>query len=117
MPIAHVIHPIQARRMTQPRPLGSSFHSPLRLYITGETPGALRALESRRQLLKALGGTVEIEIIDIVASPAKAEAAGILATPTLSDDYSKPPRRMIGDFGDIDRVLQFFGFRTREKST
>jgi circadian clock protein KaiB len=52
---------------------------------------------------------INIEEVDVLAQPAFAEAAGILATPTLSDDTLSPPRRVVGDLGDIDRVIQFLG--------
>ena len=90
-----------------PRPL-------LRLYIAGETPSAMRALESRTRLIEALGGKVNIEIVDILERPEMAETAGILATPTLSDDSIDPPRRIVGDIGNIAQVLQYFGFLKRD---
>lgn len=86
----------------------------LRLYVAGSTPAALRALESRERLLKVLDNRVEIEVIDILARPAEAEAAGILATPTLSDDALRPPRRMVGDLSDTAQVIDFFGLHNRE---
>lgn len=83
------------------------------LYIAGETPGARRALESRLRLIEAVGDALKIEIVDVLERPAEAERAGILATPTLSDD-SQPPRRLIGDIGDVTQVLDFFGYRKKE---
>ena len=86
----------------------------LRLYVAGETPGAKRAMASRKLLLKALAGEVDIETIDILEHPDAAEAAGILATPTLSDDSVDPPRRMIGDISDTAQVLEYFGYRRKD---
>ncbi|WP_034851022.1 circadian clock KaiB family protein [Inquilinus limosus] len=85
----------------------------LRLYVAGQTPGARRALEGRQRLIDAMAGQVEIEIVDILADRSAAETAGILATPTLSDESSRPPRRLIGDLGDVDQVLDFFGLKRR----
>lgn len=87
----------------------------LKLYVAGGTPGAQRALESRNRLIEALGGSVGIEIIDIIASPEEAERAGILATPTLSDESHIPPRRLVGDIGNIAQVLEYFGYRKRSE--
>lgn len=85
----------------------------LRLYIAGETPATFRARAHCRMLLgEAIG--IDIQEIDVLTEPAVAEAAGILATPTLSDDALAPPRRIVGDLGDIERVLQFLGI---ERST
>lgn len=88
----------------------------LLLYVAGTSPSAQRALENRQRLLDATGGELAVEVIDILARPAEAEAAGILATPTLSDDSCSPARRLIGDLGDIDQVLAFFGHRKKEES-
>jgi circadian clock protein KaiB len=97
-------------------PLGGGPHPLLRLYVAGETPGARRALESRRRLLEALNGKVDIEIIDILAKPSAAETAGILATPTLSDESVSPPRRLIGDISNIAQVLDYFGYRKKDSA-
>lgn len=93
---------------------GGGTAPPLRLYLAGETPGAHRALESRTRLIEATGGVLEIEIVDIFEHPGEAERAGILATPTLSDDSVNPPRRLIGDIGDVAQVLDFFGYRNKD---
>lgn len=74
--------------------------------------GAQRALASRQHLID--GGQIDIEIIDILARPELAEAAGILATPTLSDDSTNPPRRLVGDINDADQVLSFFGYGKKD---
>ena len=80
----------------------------LHLYIAGETPATFRARAHCRAILRVISG-IDIDEIDVIAEPARAEAAGILATPTLSDDILTPPRRIVGDLGDVDRVLQFLG--------
>src|SRR5206468_12654715 len=85
----------------------------LRLYVAGDTPGARRALDSRLQVIEALKGQVDIEIIDILERPNEAENAGILATPTLSDESVDPPRRLVGDINNITQVLEYFGYRKK----
>jgi circadian clock protein KaiB len=86
----------------------------LMLYVAGKTPNAQRALEDRQRLIAATGGDLAIHIIDILVQPDKAEAAGILATPTLSDESCEPARRLIGDLGNVDQVLDYFGYRRKE---
>ena len=86
----------------------------LRLYVAAGSPGARRALAGRRRLIKALDGAIHIEVIDILARPEMAEKAGILATPTLSDDTTDPPRRLIGDISNIAEVLSYFGYPRRD---
>lgn len=95
---------------------GSDRYPPLRLYIAGGSPAARRALDSRRRLIQTLGGGIEIHIVDILASPEEAEKAGILATPTLSDDSITPPRRLIGDLSNITEVLSYFGYPKKDVS-
>ena len=89
-------------------------HLSLRLYVAGETPGARRALANRRRLIKALDGEIQIEVVDILARPEEAERAGILATPTLSDDSIDPPRRLIGDISNVAEVLAYFGHARKD---
>jgi len=80
----------------------------LRLYVAGESPATLRARVQCRAIAAA-AGALEIEEVDVLTSPAVAEAYGILATPTLSDEAMAPPRRVVGDLSDIERILQFLG--------
>lgn len=96
--------------MTQHPAVPTSF---LMLYVAGRTPNAQRAFENRQRLIDATGGEIAIEIVDVSIQPDKAEAAGILATPTLSDESCHPARRLIGDLGDIDQVLDYFGYRKK----
>jgi circadian clock protein KaiB len=86
----------------------------LRLYIAGSNPGARRAFEVRARLIAEMAGAIDIEIVDILEYPEKAEEAGILATPTLSDDSVTPPRRLIGDISDTAQVLAYFGYSKKD---
>jgi len=86
----------------------------LRLYVAGDTPGGRRALESALRLTEALGGRLDIQIVNVLELPEEAEKAGILATPTLSDESISPPRRLVGDIGNIDQVLEYFGYRKKD---
>lgn len=88
----------------------------LRLYLAGGAPGARRALEGRKRIIDEVADQIEIEIIDILERPAEAEVAGILATPTLSDETVTPPRRLIGDISNTAQVLEYFGYRNKDAS-
>jgi circadian clock protein KaiB len=88
----------------------------LLLFIAGDTLGAQRALDQQARLLDALGPGIDIEVIDILASPERAEAAGVLATPTLSNESCKPPRRIVGDLSDVVKVIEFLGLPRRSVS-
>lgn len=78
----------------------------LRLYVTGRTPHSRRALANLRRICEQdLQGSYEIEVIDVLEDPAKAEADKILATPTLVKTLPEPVRKIIGDLSDRDKVL------------
>jgi len=100
------------------RPPSAGTNAPLlRLFIAGNTPGARRARESSTELIEALEGNARIEIVDIFEHPAEAERAGILATPTLSDDSVAPPRRLVGDISNTIQVLEYFGYRKKDSDS
>ena len=88
--------------------LTSATKRKLHLYVAGETPATFRA-RAHCRALRAAAIEIEIDEIDVLTDPDFAETAGILATPTLSDDTLSPPRRIVGDLGDVARVLQFLG--------
>ena len=78
----------------------------LKLYVTGQTPNSVRAIESLRGILEnELSGMYELKIIDVQKNPQLAEEEKILATPTLSRVLPLPVRRIIGDLSDKEKVL------------
>lgn len=78
----------------------------LKLYITGHTPRSGHAIANLRQLCEQqFHGQYELVIIDILEQPHLAEAAKILATPTLIKELPPPIRRIIGELSDTERVL------------
>jgi len=96
---------------------GPAIRPILRLYLAGDAPAARRALECRKRIIAAAAEPLDIEIIDILEMPADAETAGILATPTLSDETVTPPRRLIGDISNTSQVLDYFGYRKKDATT
>jgi circadian clock protein KaiB len=86
----------------------------LRLYIAGNSASSRRAEQNLLRLRKLIKGEVcEVEIIDVLTKPELAERAGILATPTLTYEYSARPRRVIGDLSDTKKVLEFLGIESK----
>ena len=78
----------------------------LKLYVTGQTPNSVRAIENLKDILnKDLKGMYELKIIDVQKNPQLAEDEKILATPTLSRVLPLPIRRIIGDLSQKDKVL------------
>jgi circadian clock protein KaiB len=86
----------------------------LKLYVTGQSPRAQRAIDNLRRLCKdELEGCYELEIIDILEHPQLAEDERILATPTLVKQLPPPLRRVIGDLSSREKVL--FGLDLRPR--
>jgi circadian clock protein KaiB len=86
----------------------------LKLYITGRSPRAERAIANLRRLCsEELEGCYEIEIIDVLEHPQLAENDRILATPTLIKQLPPPLRRVIGDLSNHDKVLLGLDVRPR----
>ena len=78
----------------------------LKLYVTGNTPRAERAINNLRRICEEdLCGQYEMIVIDVLERPTLAEDEHILATPTLIKHLPPPLRRIIGDLSDTERVL------------
>lgn len=69
-----------------------------RLYVMGETPRTRGAIERLRALCTArLGGGWDLEVVDVQERSDLADAARIVATPTLDRIEPQPRVRVIGD--------------------
>ncbi|CAD0002978.1 MAG TPA: circadian clock KaiB family protein [Flavobacterium sp.] len=78
----------------------------LLLYIAGQTPKSIKALENIKKYAEIhLKGIYSIEIIDLLKSPQLAEGDQILAVPTLVRKFPEPIRKIIGDLSNEERVL------------
>ncbi|MBT1709729.1 circadian clock protein KaiB [Fulvivirgaceae bacterium PWU5] len=78
----------------------------LRLYIAGNTPRSVAALNNlKRYCEEHLKGIYEIEVIDLLVNPTLAEGDQILAIPTLVKKVPEPVRKIIGDLSDEEKVL------------
>lgn len=71
----------------------------LKLYVSGTMPRSQLAIRRLNQICRHLD-ECEVEVIDVLVQPERAEAARILATPTLVKEGPPPPRRIIGDLRD-----------------
>jgi circadian clock protein KaiB len=91
-------------RLLQQAP--ESTHYVLRLYVTGTTRRSVVAIANIRKLCeKYLAGQVELEVVDIYQQPLEAQNEQIIAAPTLVRERPTPPRRMVGDLSDPQKVL------------
>ena len=78
----------------------------LRLYVAGQTPKSLRAIDNLERICKEeLVGRCHVEIIDLVQHPQRARDDEIIAVPTLVRQLPRPLRKIIGDLSDTSKVL------------
>lgn len=78
----------------------------LRLYVAGQTPKSLAALDNLKRVCEThLSGRYEIEVIDLLVNPRLAVGDQILAVPTLVRKFPEPIRKIIGDLSNEERVL------------
>lgn len=89
---------------------GAAGRTRLRLYVAGTSPRSTRSIESVRLLCeRRLGGSCDLEVVDIYQQAALAGADGVVAAPTLVRLSPLPARRITGDLSDERRVLDGLG--------
>src|SRR6201999_3203175 len=78
----------------------------LRLYIAGQTPKSIMALDNIKKYAEEyLQGKYSIEIIDLLLNPQLAEGDQIFAVPTLVRKFPEPIRKIIGNLSNEEKVL------------
>ncbi|MEX2411671.1 MAG: circadian clock protein KaiB [Candidatus Paceibacterota bacterium] len=78
----------------------------LRLYVAGQSPKALTALNNLKKICKEqLKGKYTIEVIDLLKNPQLGADDQIFALPTLVRKLPVPVRKIIGDLSNTERVL------------
>ena len=81
------------------------------LFVTRESSASAAAIvQLRRIVAEYLPSNSQVEVIDLMDEPERAEEEQILAIPTLVRKSPQPVRRVIGDLSDISRVLTSIGF-------
>jgi circadian clock protein KaiB len=74
-----------------------------KLFVTGETGRSRQAADNLRELCEAhVAGVYELEVIDVLDHPERAEEDRIIATPTVIRLVPVPPKRVIGDLSDLE---------------
>ena len=77
----------------------------LKLYVTGKGSVSVQALVTVRRLCEEeIAGEYDLEVIDVLKQPGRAEDDAINATPTLLREAPAPTLQIIGDFSERDRV-------------
>ena len=81
----------------------------LELYVVGHSPRSRAALDNLDRICATLHGEYTLEVIDVLEQPAAAEAANIMATPTLLKKAPLPAWRIIGDLSVREVVMRGLG--------
>lgn len=79
----------------------------LLLFVAGDGFRARRAEEDLRRILGSDAN--DVQVVDVLNEPGRAEDHGVLATPTLVRVHPPPDRRVIGDLGDGATVRRLLG--------
>ncbi|HSI89833.1 MAG TPA: circadian clock KaiB family protein [Adhaeribacter sp.] len=87
----------------------------IQLYISSNTATSIKALELLNGICtEYLNGDCDVEVIDILEHPEKAEELNILAIPTLIRKWPLPEVRMIGALNVKTRLLTGLGIEVDE---
>lgn len=79
----------------------------LRLFVSGHSQTTTEALTTLHHLLEQkLSDSYTLKVVDIKKHPEQAELNQISATPTLVRLYPEPVRRIVGEWDNLDRILQ-----------
>lgn len=78
----------------------------LRLYVTGTTARSTQAISAIRKLCEEyLKGRYDLKVIDIYQQPTQAGDAQIIAAPTLVKEFPLPPKRLVGNLSNREKVI------------
>ena len=98
------------RLVTQAQPAESAGRVKLCLFVSGSAGSSVRAVASARELVERLGpGRAELDVIDVLEDPLRAERSRIIATPTIVRDEPPPPAKLIGEFEGVDALAAHHG--------
>lgn len=77
------------------------------LFVTGATPRSTRAVANvRRFCEQEFAHEYDLEVVDLYATPHRAQGEQVVAAPTLVRSHPKPQRRMIGDMSNGNRLKE-----------
>lgn len=77
----------------------------LKLFVTGRTPGAVRARQALEALLESHPDEdIAIKVIDVLADPDAALVDNVYATPTIIRSGGGVERRLIGDLSSVEKL-------------
>lgn len=82
------------------------------LYIADSAPNSVQALANLEAICNEhLEGNFRLEVVDVLESPQRALADGILVTPSLAKLSPSPAAQVIGNLSDKSSVLRALGIK------
>ena len=82
----------------------------MRLYIANNAPNSVRAIANLQAICEEhLKDKFKLEIIDVLETPLRALADGILVTPSLTKVSPSPAAKIVGNLSDRNSVLHALG--------
>ncbi len=87
----------------------------LRLYVAGQTPRSVAAFANLKRICEThLKGQYEIEVVDLLVTPALAKGDQIVAVPAVVRQLPPPVKKIIGDLASMERVLVGLDLRSTQ---
>ena len=82
------------------------------LYIAGNAPNSQLAIDNLANICdEYLIGRFQLEVVDVLNTPLRALADGVLVTPSLAVTSVHPAVRIIGNLNDRNSVLRAMGIK------
>ncbi len=78
----------------------------LRLYVTGQTLSAERAVATLNDLQAEFGARLTVEVIDVLDDPISALNDDVYATPTVFRISPAPVKRLFGDLSRKEILIK-----------
>ena len=80
----------------------------LKLFVLGDTPRSRRAIDSIKRLCSQAGANdpCDLTVVDLESDPSAAEEYNIIAAPVLVRERPAPVRQVVGDLGNLERVIE-----------
>lgn len=81
-----------------------------RLYVAGEAPNSILALRNLKTLCQRLNNdNYRIDVVDVLLSPERAWAEGVMVTPMVIKVSPMPRIQIIGNLSNADQALSALG--------
>jgi circadian clock protein KaiB len=93
-------------RKSRPAKTSRSEFYRLRLYIAGQTPNSVAAIDNLKKICEdKLHGKYHIEVVDLLKKPQLAKGDQIIAIPTLVRRLPPPVKKIIGNLSRTESVV------------